>query len=115
MPSQSQAHVGASGGLRSQDGVSPQEEDTPLYIPQLNHLSKPSLVRGEDTSNVVVTVIPVQNMVTLQILRICQPFEDLKLTFVVSLRVEQIRFRVDQRIVSTAEDSVLHTEMENFW
>ena len=75
--------------------------------------SEDSLVWGEDDSNVVVTVIPTQNRVTLQILSMWQPFKDLKLTFVVSHPVEQIRFRAQQRSVVTFEDSVLHTEMEN--
>ena len=70
-------------------------------------------MRDEDVSNVVVTVIPVQNRVTLQILSMWQPFKDLKLTFVVSHRVEQLRWRAEQRIVITDEDSVLLTEMEN--
>ena len=38
------------------------------YIPQLNRLTEVSLVWGEDTSNVAVTVIPAQKRVTLQIL-----------------------------------------------
>ena len=42
-----------------------------------------------------------------------QHFKDLKQTFVVSLRVEQLCQRVQQRVVTTVEDSVLHTEMEN--
>jgi len=36
-----------------------------------------------------------------------------KLTFAVSRRVEQLRLRAQQRIVATAEYSVLRTEMEN--
>jgi hypothetical protein len=68
VPSQSQTSLGASGGLSSQDGVSQQQQDAPLYIPQLNRLNEASLVRGEDASNVAVTAIPAQNRVTLQIL-----------------------------------------------
>ena len=49
-------------------------------------------MRGEDASNVAVTV---------------------KLTFVVSCRVEQLRFRAQQRIVAIVGDLVLRTEMEN--
>jgi hypothetical protein len=41
----------------------------------------------------------------------CQNFKDLKQTFTVSLRAEKLRLRVQQRIVATVEDSVLHTEM----
>ncbi len=46
-PSQSQAHVGTRGALSSQDGVSQQQEDVPLSIPQLNHLHETSC--GERT------------------------------------------------------------------
>jgi hypothetical protein len=35
------------------------------------------------------------------------------MTFVVSHRVEQLRLCVQQRIVATAKDLVLRTEMEN--
>jgi hypothetical protein len=42
-----------------------------------------------------------------------QPLKDLKLTFAVSRRVEQLRFRAQQRVVATVEDSILRTEMEN--
>jgi hypothetical protein len=38
---------------------------------------------------------------------------DLKLTFAVSRRVEQLRLRSQQRVVATVKDSVLRTEMEN--
>jgi hypothetical protein len=41
----------------------------------------------------------------------CQHFQDLKQTFAVSYRVEQLRFRAQQRVVATVEDSVLRTEM----
>jgi hypothetical protein len=54
-----------------------QEDDT-LFIPQFNHLHEDSIVLGEDDSNVTVTVIPVQNRVTLQILIMCQLFKVLK-------------------------------------
>ena len=46
-------------------GVSP-EEDAPLFLPNLNQLHEISIVRGEDSSNVVV--IPTQHRVTQQIL-----------------------------------------------
>jgi hypothetical protein len=67
--------VGTRGGLRSQDGVSQQQEDAPLFVPQLNRLHEASIVRGEDASNVAVTDIPAQNRVTLQILSMWQPFK----------------------------------------
>jgi hypothetical protein len=95
--------------LNSQDGAS-QQEDSPLNIPKLNRLTEDSIVWGEDVSNVAVTAIPVQNKVTLQIR---QPFKDLKETFTVSYRVEQFHLRTQQCVVTTVEDSVLHTEMEN--
>jgi hypothetical protein len=66
-------------------------------------------VRGEDASNVAVTAIPAQNKVTLQ--SMWPPLKDLKQTFAVSRRAEQLRLRVQQRVVATAEDSVLRTEM----
>jgi hypothetical protein len=40
-PSQSQANIGASARLSSQDGVSQQEEAAPLSLPELNRLSLP--------------------------------------------------------------------------
>ncbi len=62
---------------------------------------------GEDASNVVD--IPTQHRVTPQILSRCQPFKDLKQTFVVSRRAEQLRQLVQQCVVATVEDSALHT------
>jgi hypothetical protein len=38
-------------------------------------------------------------------------FKDLKQIFAVSRRAEQLRVRVQQRVVATAEDSVLRTEL----
>ena len=55
--------------------------------------------------------MPSQHRVTMQILNHWQPFRDLKLMFAVSCRAEQLRLRSQQRIVATAEDSVLRTEM----
>ena len=49
-------------------------------------------MRGEDSSNVAVTIIPTQNRVTLQILDMCPTFNVLKETFVVSRRAEQSGF-----------------------
>ncbi len=57
--------------------------------------------------------IPLQHRVTMQILEHWQPFRDLKLTFAVSRRAEQLRLRTQQRIIATAEDSVLRTDMAN--
>ncbi len=69
-------------------------------------------MRDENSvSNVDVPVIPSQMKVTHQILRHWEPFRDLKLRFAGSRRVEQLRLRSQQRIVSTIEDSVLRTEM----
>jgi hypothetical protein len=41
------------------------------------------------------------------------PFKDLKQTFAVSRRAEQLCLRVQQRVITTVEDSALRTEMEN--
>ena len=109
---QSLVHVGARGGLSSQDGVSQQEEAAPLFIPQLNRLHKASRVRGEGDSN-AVPAIPAQHRLTHQILNDWLPFQDLKQTFAVSRRAEQLRLRSQQRIMATAEDSVLKAEMAN--
>jgi hypothetical protein len=62
----------------SEDGVSQQEEDSSLTIPQINRLHEDYIVRDEDTSNVAVAVIPAQNKVTLQIFSMWSPFKDLK-------------------------------------
>jgi hypothetical protein len=64
---------------------------------------------GEDASN--VAAIPAQNRLTHQILSILQCFKDLKQTFADSRRAEQLRLRAQQRVVATAEGSVLRTEM----
>ena len=58
-----------------------------------------------------VAVIPSQHRVTQQQLSHWQPFQDLNLMFPGSRRVEQLRLRSQQRIVTTVEDSVLRTEM----
>ena len=62
-------------------------------------------------SNADVTAIPSQLRVTQQILSHWQPFLDLKLMYVGSLRPEQLILYSQQRIVATVEDSVLRTEM----
>jgi hypothetical protein len=62
------------------------------------------LLRGEDASNVAVTPIPLQNRLTQQIIKHRQPVNDLKHTFVVSRRAEQLRLHTQQRVVITAED-----------
>jgi hypothetical protein len=68
-PSRSQVHVGSSGGLNSQDGVSHHQEDDPLSIPQLDRLLEASFVRDETSvSNAAVTVIPSHHRVSRQIL-----------------------------------------------
>ena len=66
-------------------------------------------MRGEDASN--VADIPPQNRLTHQILSMWQHFKDLKQTFAVSRRAEQLRQRVQQRVVTTVEDSVLLAAM----
>ena len=112
-PSQSQVHVGASARLSSQDGVSQQQEASPLSIPQLNRLFEASFTWDESSaSNAGVAAIPSQFKVTKQILLHWQPFRDLKLKYVGSRQAEQLRsLHSQQRIVATVEESVLKTEM----
>ena len=81
VPSQSQSRVGDRGGRSSQGGVSQEQEDSPLFLPQVDRLSEVFLVWGEDTSNVPVTPIPLQHRITQQIIKHCQPFQDLQQTF----------------------------------
>ncbi len=72
-------------------------------------------MRGENASNVAVAAnlatIPAQNGLSQQIIRHWHPFKDLKQTFAVSRRAEQLCLGTQQRIVATVEDSVLRTEM----
>ena len=65
-------------------------------------------MRGGDASNVT---IPAQKTLTHQILCLWQPFKDLKQTFAVSRRAEQLRLHSQQRVVATVEDSALRVEM----
>jgi hypothetical protein len=53
--------------------------------------------RGEGASNVVVAAIP-QHRVTQQIIRHWQPFKDLKQTFAVSRRAEQLCLRTQRAL-----------------
>ena len=110
MPPQSQPGERARVGRSQQDDDAQQQEAGPLLLPQLSWLHKVYHVRGEDASN--MPNIPRQHR-TMQILKHWQPFRDLKLTFAVSRRDEQLRLRTQQRIIATAEDSVLRTEMAN--
>ena len=100
-------------GHNSRDGVSQLQETTPLFLPWSNLLHETYIGRGEDTSNVVVPVIPTQNRVTEEIISQRQVFEDLRQTCVVSRRAEQLCLRTEpwHRIVTTVEDSVFGTEM----
>ncbi len=50
---------------------------------------------------------------TQQIISLCQSFKDLRQTFVVSRRSEKLCLRTQQYILSTVEDSVLRTEMDD--
>ena len=81
----------------------------PLLLPQLNRLNEVFLVRGEDASN--MPTIPSQKRITTQILKNWRPFQVLKQAFAVSRRAEQLRLRTQQRVVATAEDSVLRTKL----
>ncbi len=108
VPLPAQPGTGTLFGRSQQDGDAQQQA---LFLPQLNKLHEASIVRGEDASN--VAAIPAQNRLTHQILSMWQHFEDLDLkhTFAVSRRAEQLHLRVQQRVVATVEDSVLCTEM----
>jgi hypothetical protein len=107
-PPSAQPRASARPGSNLQDGVSQQQEAAPLFIPQLNRLHEAYIVRGEDASN--VAAIPAQNRLPQQIISLWQPFKDLKQTFAVSRRPEQLCLRTQQYIVATVEDSVLRTE-----
>ena len=61
-----------SSDRASQDGVSHQQETTPLFIPQFNHLNNQANLRGEDASDAGPT-IPRQHRLTHQILQHSQP------------------------------------------
>ena len=109
--SQSQGNVRASARLDSQNGVSRQQEDVPLILPQLNRLCQDSFARDESSvCNAGVAVIPSQFRVTQQILLHWQPFRDLKLKFVGSLCPEQLSLRSQHRIVTTEECSLLQAD-----
>ena len=71
---------------------------------QLTRLHEAYNVRGEDASN--MPTIPSQHRVNMQILKHWQPFQDLKLTFAVSRRAEQLRLRTPRSILDTVEDEV---------
>ena len=83
-------------------------ETAPLFLAQLNCLHQ-TLLPAEDASN-AVKPIPLQRKLAHQILKHWEPFKDLQQTFAVSLRAEQLHLRKQQRVVDTAEDSVLCTE-----
>ena len=69
-------------------------------------------MREEDGSNIPVTPIPSQRRLTHQILKHWKPFQVLEQILAVSRRqTEQLRLRSPQRVVGTAVDSVLRTEM----
>ncbi len=57
------------------------------------------------------TAVPSQDRVTQQILSHWQSFQDVKLMFSGSYRVEQLSLRSHQRVVDTVEESVLQMEM----
>ena len=108
---QSQPDARARVGRSQQDGDSKQQETNPLFLPHLTKFHETYHVWGEDSSN--MTNIPFQHRVTMQILKHWQPFWDLKLTFAVSHRAEQLYLHTQQYIITTDEDSVLRTEMTN--
>ena len=56
-PSQSQVHVGSSGGISSQDGVSQHQETVPLSIPHLNRLIETSFVLDESSASPMLLLL----------------------------------------------------------
>ena len=66
-PGQSGARRMSSGRV-SQDVVSQQQEATPPFLPQLNHLNNQAKLWGEDASETDPT-IPTQHRITHQILQ----------------------------------------------
>jgi hypothetical protein len=54
-PSQSQANIGASARLSSQDGVSQQQQATPLSLPPLNRLFEASFARDERSARIAAS------------------------------------------------------------
>jgi hypothetical protein len=89
MPSQSHPGARTRVGYSQQDGDAQQKETDPLRLPELTRLHETYHVWGEEDSPNVV-VIPAQHRVTEQILSMSQPFKDLKQTFAVSRRPEQL-------------------------
>ncbi len=69
---------------------------------KVRHFHEVNHVWGEDTSN--MTTIPTQHLVTIHILKHWKPFQDLKLTFVVSCLPEKLRILTPRNIVDTEED-----------
>jgi hypothetical protein len=110
--SPSEVNTGTCARLSSQDGVSHQQETDSLSLPQINRLFEVSFVWDESSdSNADTSVIPSQHRVTQQLISHWKSFQDLKLMFPHSRRVEQLSLCSQQRIVATVEDSVLRTEM----
>jgi hypothetical protein len=63
--SPSQVNAGARARPRSQDGVPPQQEASPLSLPQLNRLFEVSFARDETSvSTAGVDTVPTQFKVT---------------------------------------------------
>jgi hypothetical protein len=110
VPPPDQSGERARPGCNTQDGVSQQQEASALFVPQLKKLDEAFHVRDEDASD--LPTIPLQKRVTHKILNHFRPFKDLKETFAVVCRAEQLFLRTKQRIAGTVEDSLLRTEME---
>ena len=81
MSSQSQVNVGTSARLHSQDDVSQHQGETPLSLPQLNHLFEVFFVWDENSTCNCWRFISSLHKLTQQILRHWQSFLDLKLMF----------------------------------
>ena len=69
--------------------------------PQLDRLNEDFLVWGEDTSNVVIIVIPHQCRFAHQILKNWKSFQVLQEDFTVSHRVEQFRLHTQKSVVTS--------------
>ena len=69
---------------------------------KVRHFHEVNHVWGEDTSN--MTTIPTQHLVSMHILKHWKPFQDLKLTFVVSCLPEKLRILTPRNIVDAEKD-----------
>jgi hypothetical protein len=111
-PSQSQAHVGARGGRSSQTESSHQQEAAPSSFRCSTAPMRHSLC-GDRTLSLLL-LLSSRHRNRMHTRSSWQPFTDLRHTFAVSCRAEQLRLRTQQRIITTTEDSALRTGMGNW-